>query len=129
MIRKFVEARDQGATEVVLWGTGEPSREFLYVDDAARALLLAAERLDTSEAVNIGTGRETRIRDLAELIATLTGFDGDVAWDTSRPDGQPARYLDVRRASELIGFRAEVSLEEGLRRTVQSFTSSRVSVA
>src|SRR5437762_819107 len=92
MIRKFVEARRQGAPEVVLWGTGEPSREFLYVDDAARALILAAERLDTSAPVNVGTGVETKIRDLAEIIRSLTAHEGEVRWDTSRPDGQPTRY-------------------------------------
>jgi len=121
MIRKFIEARDRGDDEVVLWGTGKPSREFLYVDDAARALLLAAERLNTSEPVNIGTGAETRIRDLAETIHRLTGFQGEIVWDSSKPDGQPARYLDVSRARELMGFYAEVSLEEGLRRTIESF--------
>jgi GDP-L-fucose synthase len=125
MIRKFVEARDRGTGEVVLWGSGEPSREFLYVDDAARALLLAAERLDTSEPVNIGTGQETRIRDLAETIRRLTGFEGEITWDASKPDGQPARYLDVRRARELLGFEAEVPLEEGLRRTIGSFERDR----
>jgi GDP-L-fucose synthase len=129
MIRKFVEAREQGASGVVLWGTGEPTREFLYVDDAARALLLAAERLDTSEPVNIGTGRETKIRGLAELIASLTGFEGELVWDASRPDGQPARYLDVTRAQQLMGFEAEVSLEDGLLRTIESFTSQPVRVA
>ena len=117
MVRKFVEADD----EVVLWGTGTPSREFLYVDDAARALVLAAEKLDTSEPVNIGTGVETRIRDLAEMIRELSGFEGEVVWDSSRPDGQPSRYLDVSRARELIGFEAEVPLEAGLRRTIESF--------
>jgi GDP-L-fucose synthase len=106
---------------VVLWGTGNPSREFLYVDDAALALLLAAERLDVSEPVNVGTGRETKIRDLAEIIRRLAGYEGEVVWDTTRPDGQPTRYLDVTRARELIGFEAEVPLEEGLRRTVESF--------
>jgi GDP-L-fucose synthase len=121
MIRKFVEARERGEAEVVLWGTGNPSREFLYVDDAARALLLAAERLQTSEPVNVGTGRETKIRDLAELIRRLTGFDGELVWDDSQPDGQPTRYLDVSRARELMGFETEVPLEEGLRRTIESF--------
>lgn len=129
MIRKFVEAHEQRAAEVVLWGSGEPTREFLYVDDAARALLLAAERLNSSEPVNIGTGRETKIRDLAELVATLAGFEGEIVWDATRPDGQPARYLDVTRARELIGFEAEVSLEDGLRRTIASFTSRSVRVA
>jgi GDP-L-fucose synthase len=121
MIRKFVEAMDEGQREVVLWGTGKPSREFLYVDDAARALLLAGERLETSEPVNIGTGRETRIADLAATLQRITGYDGEVVWDTSRPDGQPTRYLDVSRARELMGFEAEMPLEEGLRRTVESF--------
>jgi GDP-L-fucose synthase len=121
MIRKFVEAVDEGRDEVVLWGTGKPSREFLYVHDAARALLLAAERLENSEPVNVGTGQETRIADLAAMIQEITGYDGEVVWDTSRPDGQPTRYLDVTRARELMGFEAEVPLAEGLRRTVDSF--------
>ena len=121
MIRKFVEAVDRGESEVVLWGTGKPSREFLYVDDAARALLLAAERLDSSEPVNVGTGRETRIGDLAAMIQEIVGYQGEIVWDTSRPDGQPTRYLDVSRARELMGFEAEMPLDEGLRRTVDSF--------
>ena len=127
MIRKFVEARERGEA-VTLWGTGSPSREFLYVDDASRALILAAERLDSSEPVNIGTGVETRIRDLAELIQRLTEFDGDVVWDSSRPDGQPSRYLSVERARELIGFEAEMPLEEGLRRTIESFEAETAAV-
>ena len=121
MIRKFSEARERGEGEVVLWGTGNPSREFLYVDDAARALLLAAEQLETSDPVNIGTGKETRIADLAELIREASEFEGRIVWDASMPDGQPSRYLDVRRARELIGFEAEVPLREGLRRTIESF--------
>ena len=124
MVRKYVEATERDEPEVVLWGTGNPSREFLYVDDAARALVLAAERYDSSDPVNIGTGRETRIRDLAETIARLTGYQGKTAWDTARPDGQPTRYLDVSRARERIGFEAEVELEEGLRRTIESFRAS-----
>jgi GDP-L-fucose synthase len=128
MIRKFTEAVDRGDPEVVLWGTGTPSREFLYVDDAARALLLAAERLDTSDPVNVGTGRETRIRDLAEIIQRISGYDGKVVWDTSRPDGQHTRYLDVSRARELMGFEAEMPLEEGLRRTLESYREQRLSV-
>ena len=125
MIRKFVEARETGASEVVLWGSGEPTREFLYVDDAARALLLAAEHLDRSEPVNIGTGQETRIRDLAETIRSLTTFEGEIVWDATKPDGQPARFLDVSRARELLGFEAEVPLEEGLRRTIAAFERDR----
>ena len=124
MVHKFVVAADRGEPSVTLWGTGSPSREFLYVDDAARALLLCAERLETSAPVNIGTGIETRIRDLAEMVSRHAGFEGEIVWDTSRPDGQPTRYLDVSRARELIGFEAEVELEEGLRRTVESFRAA-----
>jgi GDP-L-fucose synthase len=124
MVRKFVEAVDGDEDEVVLWGTGRPTREFLYVDDAARALLLAAERLETSVPVNIGTGRETSIRDLAERISSLAGFEGEIVWDRSRPDGQPARYLDVTRARELIGFEAQTSLEEGLAQTLRAYRGS-----
>jgi GDP-L-fucose synthase len=129
MTRKFVEARERGDENVTLWGTGSPSREFLYVDDAARALLLSAERLDTSKPVNIGTGVETRIRDLAELIHRLSGFEGEIVWDSSYPDGQPTRYLDVSRARELIGFEAQTPLEEGLRRTIESFRAEQAPAA
>ncbi len=119
LIRKFVAAREAGAGEVEVWGTGTPSREFLYVQDAARAIVLATEHYDDPEPVNIGTGREVPIRELVELIAKLTGYEGDVRWDTSRPDGQPRRSLDTSRARERFGFEAEVSLEEGLRRTIE----------
>ncbi len=121
LIRKFVEAQARGDAAVELWGSGSASREFLYVDDAARALILAAERLGTSDPVNIGTGAETSIRELAETIARATGFRGELAWDPSKPDGQPRRVLDVSRARSLIGFEARVPLEEGLRRTVDWF--------
>jgi nucleoside-diphosphate-sugar epimerase len=127
MIRKFVEASERGEETVTLWGTGRPSREFLYVDDAARALVLAAERLDTSEPVNIGTGEETRIKDLAETIGRLADFEGETVWDTSRPDGQPTRYLDVSRARELLAFEPAVTLDDGLQRVVQSYRASPVS--
>lgn len=123
MVHKYVRANKDGEPQVTLWGTGRPSREFLYVDDAARALLLAAERCETSEPFNVGTGIETRIRHLAELISELVGYTGETVWDSSRPDGQPTRYLDVSRAREWIGFQAEVSLEEGLRRTITSFSA------
>ena len=129
MVRKFVEAEERDDPEVVLWGTGSPSREFLFVDDAARALILAAERLDTSLPVNVGTGSETRIRDLAETVRALAGYRGEIVWDASRPDGQPARFLDVSRARELMGFEAEVPLEEGLRRTLESFRAERAPAA
>jgi GDP-L-fucose synthase len=125
MIHKYVAAVEGGEPQVVLWGTGEPSREFLYVDDAARALVLAAEHADSSEPFNVGTGVETKIRDLAEAIAEIVGFEGETVWDTSRPDGQPVRYLEVSRATERIGFRAQTSLVDGLRRTVESFRASR----
>ena len=114
LIRKMVESPD----EVVLWGDGSPTREFLYVDDAAEGLLLAADRYDGPEPVNLGTGTETSIRELAELIAELTGFEGEIVWDTSMPNGQPRRSLDTSRARELFGFGARTSLREGLERTI-----------
>jgi GDP-L-fucose synthase len=129
LIRKFVEAQEDGSGQVSVWGSGEPSREFLYVDDAARALILAAERLDSSQPVNVGTGIETRIRDLAETIRDLTGYTGEIFWDTSMPDGQPTRYLDVSRAKELIGFSAEIPLQDGLARTIESFRADRLAVS
>jgi GDP-L-fucose synthase len=129
MVHKYVVATENGDPEVVLWGTGEPSREFLYVDDASRALVLCAERLDVSDPVNIGIGKETRIRDLAEMISKLTGYEGKTVWDTSKPDGQPKRYLDVSRARELVGFEAKVPLEEGLRQTIESFRADLAAVA
>jgi GDP-L-fucose synthase len=120
LIRKYVEAVERGDERVVVWGTGEPSREFLYVDDAARALLLAAEHYDSSEPVNVGSGLEVTIRHLAALISQLTGFEGETVWDASRPDGQPRRCLDVSRARDRMGFVAEMPLVEGLRRTIDS---------
>jgi GDP-L-fucose synthase len=129
MIRKYVEARERGDEQVVLWGTGKPSREFLYVDDAARALILAAERLAVSDPVNIGTGTETNIRTLAETIERLVGYEGQTVWDASRPDGQPRRSLDVSRARELMGFEARVPLEDGLRETIESFRAQHVAAS
>ena len=126
MIRKFVEAAERGEQEVVLWGSGSPTREFLYVDDAARALILMAERYDDSAPVNIGTGRETSIKELAQLVATEAGYEGRIVWDTTRPDGQPRRFLDVGRAEERFGFRAEVQLAEGIRETI-AFYRDRLS--
>jgi GDP-L-fucose synthase len=121
MIRKCVSARRRGVREVVLWGDGSPTREFLYVEDAAAALVLAAERYDDSEPVNIGTGEEIAIRDLAQLVAGATGYEGRFVWDTSLPNGQPRRRLDVTRAREWLGFSAQTSFFEGLRRTVAWF--------
>jgi GDP-L-fucose synthase len=114
LIRKMLE----GEREVVLWGDGSPTREFLYVDDCAEGFVLAAERYDGAEPVNLGTGVETSIRELAETIADLAGFDGEIIWDTSMPNGQPRRQLDASRAAELFDFRALTSLRDGLERTV-----------
>ncbi len=114
LIRKMHESPE----EVVLWGDGSPTREFLYVEDAAEAFLLAAERYDGEEPVNIGAGKEISIRELAELIAELTGFTGEITWDESMPNGQPRRSLDASRAQELFGFEARTSLREGLERTI-----------
>jgi GDP-L-fucose synthase len=120
LIRKMVGAHD----EVVLWGDGSPTREFLYVDDCADGMLLAAQRYDGAEPVNLGTSEEISIRDLAELIAELTGFEGEIVWDTSMPNGQPRRRLDVRRAEQLFGFRAQTTLREGLARTIEWYRAS-----
>ena len=118
MIRKCLTARDAGAAEVKLWGDGSPTREFLYVDDCAEAFVLAAERYDSPDPVNVGTGHEITIRDLATQIAEATGYRGRFVWDASQPNGQPRRCLDVTRARERFGFVAKTSLEEGLRKTV-----------
>lgn len=118
LVRKFVTARDQGNPEVVAWGTGSASREFLYVDDAARAIVMATEQYEGQEPVNIGTSHEITIKDLVELIGRLTGYAGTIRWDTTKPDGQPRRKLDTSRARELFGFEAAIDLEEGLRRTI-----------
>jgi GDP-L-fucose synthase len=118
LIRKMVEARERGEHEVVLWGDGTPTREFFYVEDCVEGLWLAAQRYDGDEPVNLGTGSEISISDLAELVAELTGYDGDIVWDTSKPNGQPRRSLDTSRAEELFGFRAHTSLREGLERTI-----------
>jgi len=124
MIRKLVEATIRGDAEVGLWGDGTPTREFLYVEDAAEAFALAAQRYDGGEPVNIGPGREISIRDLAELIAELTGFDGEITWDTSMPNGQPRRSLDPSRAKELFDFEARTPLRAGLERTIAWYRSS-----
>lgn len=122
LIKKFVDARACGANEVVVWGDGSPTREFLYVEDAVEGILYGAERYNEPEPVNLGSAFEISIRDLAELIAQLTGFDGQLVWDTSRPNGQPRRKLDTSRAEQLLGFRAKTPFEEGLRRTVEWYT-------
>jgi GDP-L-fucose synthase len=121
LIRKMHESPD----EIVLWGDGTPTREFLFVDDCVEGFLLAARRYDGSEPVNLGTGKEISIRELAELIAELTGFEGEIVWDTSMPNGQPRRSLDASRAKELFGFEARMPLREGLERTIAWYRSSR----
>jgi GDP-L-fucose synthase len=121
LIRKMIEAQQRGDPEVVLWGDGSPTREFFYVEDAARGIVMAAERYNGPEPVNLGSGMEISIRNLADLIADLTGFEGVITWDTSKPNGQPRRGLDVTRAQEYFGFEAQVPFEEGLRRTIAWF--------
>jgi GDP-L-fucose synthase len=118
IIRKCIQAQERGDHEIVLWGDGSPTREFLYVEDAAEGILLAAERYNGSEPFNLGSGMEISINDLAEMIARLSGFEGKIVWDTSKPNGQPRRALDVSRAEEYFGFRAKMPFEEGLRRTI-----------
>jgi GDP-L-fucose synthase len=125
LIRKCVEAVESGAPEIVVWGTGRATREFLYVADAAQAIVLAAERYDESEPVNIGTGTEISIKDLVALTAQQTGFTGRIAWDAGKPDGQPRRMLDTDRAAKYFGFVAKTSFEEGLRKTIDWYRSTR----
>jgi GDP-L-fucose synthase len=125
LIRKFLEAREGGRPRVVVWGSGKPTREFLYAADAARGIVLAAERLEEAEPVNLGSGREVSIADLATMVAGLVGYEGELAFDPSQPDGQPRRCLDVSRARQLLGFEAEVSLEEGLARTIAWYQAER----
>ena len=125
LIHKCVDAKERGAEHIVLWGDGTPTREFLYVDDAAEGLLLATERYDGAEPVNIGSGEEIAISDLARIVAAEVGFDGDIRWDTTKPNGQPRRCLDTRRAERLFGFRAAHSFKEGLARTVAWYLAQR----
>ena len=122
IIRKCVEAVRNNAKQIVLWGTGEPTREFLYVEDAADAIVLGTERYNGPEPVNLGSGIEISIKDLATLIGKLSGFTGDIVWDTAQPDGQPRRALDVHRAEQLFGFRATTDFEEGLRKTIDWYS-------
>ncbi|MGZ8567263.1 MAG: GDP-L-fucose synthase family protein [Actinomycetota bacterium] len=125
MIRKCLEARDSGADEVVLWGTGDPTREFLYVDDAAEGIVLALERLEGPEPVNLGSASEISIRDLAALIARMTRFEGRIKWDPSKPDGQPRRAVDGSKARRHLGWSPKVGIEEGLQRTVEWYLAHR----
>jgi GDP-L-fucose synthase len=125
LILKCVDAKQQGAPALVVWGTGKPTREFLYVDDAARAILLATELYDKPAPVNVGSSHEISIKDLVNKIVELTGYRGDVVWDASKPDGQPRRKLNVERARHEFGFEAEIGFDEGLKRTIDSYLASR----
>jgi GDP-L-fucose synthase len=124
MIRKFITATENGDEEVVLWGDGTPTREFLFVEDAADAILLATEKYSSDEPMNLGTGQETPIAELATLISEEVGYRGRIRWDTSKPNGQPRRRLDVTRAEQALGFRAATPLREGLRRTIAWYRAS-----
>lgn len=125
MIRKFVEAAESRLPSVVLWGDGSPTREFLYVEDAARAFRLALERYDEPDPVNLGSGEEVSIRDLAERIRAAVGYAGMIDWDTSRPNGQPRRRLDTSRAEERFGFRAQTRFDDGLKETIEWYRAHR----
>jgi GDP-L-fucose synthase len=125
LIKKCVDARDGGADHIDVWGTGSASREFLYVDDAAAAIVLATERYDDADPVNLGVGHEITIRDLVALIVTATGFEGEVRWDATKPDGQPRRALDTSRARERFGFVAKTSFEDGLKATIDWYQRTR----
>ena len=125
IVRKCVEARERGDDSITAWGTGDPTREFLYVEDAADGILTATERYDSGDPVNLGSGREISIRNLVETIADVTGFDGTIEWDTSKPDGQPRRRLDTSRARERFGWEASTEFEEGLQQTVEWYEEHR----
>ncbi len=125
LIRKCIEAQEKGEKEVVLWGDGSPTREFLFVEDAAEGIVAAAEKYNGSDPVNLGAGREISIKDLADLIVKLTGFTGKVTWDTTKPNGQPRRCLDTSRAEKYFGFRAQVNFEEGIQRTIDWYRTTR----
>ena len=129
LIRRCLEARAAGAREIVLWGDGTPTREFLYASDAARGIVLATQQYDKPEPVNLGSGREISIRDLAELIARLTKFTGAIRWDTTKPNGQPRRCLDVTRAEREFGFRAATSFEQGLAETIAWYEGETATAA
>jgi GDP-L-fucose synthase len=126
LVKKMVDAKEEGKKEVVVWGTGKASREFLYVEDAAEGILLAAEKYNKPDPVNLGTGKEITIKELVNLIAELTGYKGKIVWDTSKPDGQPRRRLETARANREFGFEAKTDFLEGLKRTVDWYFSTKV---
>jgi GDP-L-fucose synthase len=126
LIRKCVEAQETGQVCIEAWGDGSPTREFLYVEDAAEGIVLAAERYNSSEPVNLGCSFEVSIKELTQTIVRLTGFKGEIRWDTTKPNGQPRRKLDISRAKALFGFESHVSLEEGLRKTIDWYRETLV---
>ena len=128
LIRKALEAQERGDKELVAWGDGSPTREFLFVEDAADGIVTAAEKYNGSEPVNLGSGYEISIKDLTEMIIRLTGFEGKLIWDTEKPNGQPRRGLDVTRAKEYFGWQAQVPFEKGMRRTIEWFKENRVKI-
>jgi GDP-L-fucose synthase len=128
LIRKIVDAKIEGKEEVIVWGTGRPSREFLYVEDAAEGILLATERYDKPDPVNLGSGKEITIHDLVNLIAELTDYKGMIFWDKSKPDGQPRRNLDTKKAEQEFGFKSVTNFEEGLRKTIKWYKQNRNSL-
>ncbi|RCW50896.1 GDP-L-fucose synthase family protein [Paenibacillus prosopidis] len=125
IIRKCLEAKEQGSPNITLWGSGNVTREFIYAEDAAEAIVKATEQYDSSEPVNIGSGQEYTIRDLAEMIKKLTGYEGEIVWDQSKPDGQPRRKLDTSRAKERFGFEASTDLETGIKRTIEWYLKEK----
>ena len=125
LIRKCIEAKDRGDDHIVAWGDGSPTREFLYVEDAAEGILLAAELYNKSDPVNLGSAFEISIKDLLETIVRLTGFEGKIVWDTGKPNGQPRRKLDIRRAEQGFGFRAHTSFDDGLKKTIHWYLTNR----
>jgi len=125
LIKKFVEAQETNASQVEVWGSGTATREFLYVEDAAEGIVLATERYDGAEPVNLGSGQEISIRDLATLIQKEVGFSGEVVWNASKPDGQPRRFLNTERAARFFGFRAQMDFSEGLRKTIEWYRTWR----
>jgi GDP-L-fucose synthase len=125
LVKKVQDALDEGAGHIEVWGTGAASREFLYVEDAARGIRMASESYDGAEPVNLGAGFEIQVRDLVKLICRVMGFRGEIRWDSGKPDGQPRRSLDTSRAERLFGFRAAVGFEDGLRRTIDWYRQQR----
>jgi len=129
LIRKCVDAKQAGQDEIIVWGDGSPTREFLYVDDAAEGIVLASEKYNASEPVNLGSGHEISIKNLVELIAEKTGFEGELVWDTSKPNGQPRRMLDTSRASVRFGFKAQMPFEQGLKNTIDWYIQNKERLA